>query len=82
MNVYMHTLNGKPAFFDKRDRVVYYAKPTMVAHDLFVHDLNLIKQQQSMSKGNRINGADGHVHGYILIRNVDAYCMGFGVRNA
>ena len=81
MNVYMHTLNGKPAFFDRVDRVVYYAKPTMVAHDLFVTDLNQIKQQQSMSKGNR-NDVDTHVHGYILIRNVDAYVMGHGVRNA
>lgn len=79
MNVYIHTLNGKLAYFDRVERVVKPSKPSMVAHDLFVPDLNKIKQQQSMSMGKRYMFND--FHGYVRIQNVDSYIIHGTVSN-
>lgn len=49
MKKYMHTLNGKPAYYVKREQIVF-AHNDVKLSELFVNDLRTIRRQQKASQ--------------------------------
>jgi len=73
MNVYIHTLDGRPAFFDETEKLIFFAPHTKKIGEMIVTDLRTLKHQQSIS--NATCQRRGHTRefraGYFLIRNLE-----------
>lgn len=69
MNRYMHTINGKPAFFYGDH--IYQAVDGMTMEELTVPKLSVIRSQQTRTASyRRKNNLSGHrcVYGYLRIK--------------
>ena len=76
MNRYMHTLDGKPAFYDPREKMIFFCGQTRIGGEYLVNSLKTIRHQQSMSRATRIkggfnNGSDDFKYGYLLIQDIE-----------
>lgn len=70
MNLYMHTLDEKPAYFHKGDQMIYFANDGVLDRQLFVRDLATIRRQAEISLATR-NGKNLHSYfkpGYLRIK--------------
>lgn len=72
MKFYMHTIEGKPAYFEKDtitdcSQICYTDK--VITRKMLVKDLRTIKRHQEISKRNRAKYKwDGFSYGYRIIK--------------
>lgn len=72
MNLYMHTIGGKPAMYDHETKMIYHVHANTNAKRVLHHDLRTIKHQQAVSRATRL--ADGYSetdYSYRLFSNVE-----------
>ena len=48
-NYYMHLMDGKPAYYDKEDKAIYFINKyhKLQASDILCHSLGVLKRQQA-----------------------------------
>lgn len=74
MNVYIHTLDGRPAYFDRNEKLIFFAPHTKKIGEMIETDLRSIKHQKSISDATCVRMGYPRTEikaGYFLIRNIE-----------
>lgn len=71
-NLYMHVMDGLPAYFDEQENMIFFAPPGILVEKLFQTSLEQIRRQQKISREMRSGEAGDLLKmGYFRIRLQD-----------